>query len=211
MKIAESMKGTTREIVASYNERVKALGDVIHGAQSALKGFGRDRRKMGADQAKALADFTGELTQSIAGMLGGIRSDMKTMSRERVASAKDLKARLAKEARDIKNYTDKKLKEYADGHGEMAAVLKRELSRSAKDTAATVRTILGDARTLVGGYRSDIKKAGAAWSSMATALAHARKKGVVSAIEAGGDAASVEEAVEKKHRKKEKEAEGGEG
>jgi len=33
----------------------------------------------------------------------------------------------------------------------------------------------------------------------------------VTSIETGGDASSVEEAVEKKHKKKEKEQEGGEG
>jgi len=216
MKIAGSMKDTTREIMASYNqriraagERVKSVGDIVHGTQSTLKGIGRDRRKMGADQAKALAEFSGELAQSIGGLLGGIRADIKTMSRERVAMTKDLTARLAKEAHDIKSHTEKKLKEFSAAHGEMSDALKKELAKSVKDTTASVRTILGDAGALIGGYRSDNKKAAGAWSSMAATLAHARKKGNVTPIEVGGDASSVEEAVEKKARKK-KENEGAE-
>jgi len=209
MKIAENMKDTTREIMASYNQRVKAVGDIVGGTHSTLKGFTRDRRKMGADQSKALVEFTGDLAKSITGMLGGIQDDLKTMSHERVAMAKELKSRLAKEAHDIKTHTDKKLKEFSNAHGEMSDALKKDLVKSVKDTAASVRTILGDASALIGDYRSDNKKAAGAWSSMASSLAHARKKGNATSIDMGGDTSSVEEAVEKKHKKKEKEAEGG--
>ena len=202
MKIAENMKDTTREIMASYNQRVKAVGGIVDGTRSTISRFGRDRRKMGADQAKALAEFSGELAQSIGGLLGGIRDDIKTMSRERVAMTKDLTVRLAKEAHDIKSHTEKKLKEFSAAHGEMSDALKKELAKSVKDTTASVRTILGDASALIGGYRSDNKKASGAWSSMASTLAHARKKGNVTPIEMGGDALSVEDAIEKKARKK---------
>jgi len=210
MKIAENMKDTTREIMASYNQRVKAVGDIVDDTHSASKGFTRDRRKMGADQSKALAEFTGDLAKSIAGMLGGIQDDLKTMSHERVEMTKDLKSRLAREARDIKSHTDKKLKEFSNAHVEMSDALKKELAKSVKDTAASVKTILGDASALIGEYRSDIKKAAGAWSSMASSLAHARKKGNMTSIEMGGDTLSVEEAVEKKHKKKEKEEGGAE-
>ena len=209
MKIAENMKDTTREIMASYNQRTKAVGGIVDGTRSTLNRFGRDRRKMGADQSKALTEFTGELAQSIGGLLGGIRDDMKAMSRERVAMAKDLNARLAKEAHDIKSHTEKKLKEFSNAHGEMSDALKKELAKSVRDTTASVRTILGDAGALIGGYRSDNKKAAGAWSSMAASLAHARKKGNVTSIEMGGDTLSVEEAVDKKAKKK-KENEGAE-
>jgi hypothetical protein len=209
MKIAESMKDTTRDIMASYNQRVKAVGGIVDDTRSTLNRFGRDRRKMGADQSKALAEFTGDLAQSIGGLLGGIRDDMKAMSRERVAMAKDLNARLAKEAHDIKSHTEKKLKEFSNAHGEMSDALKKELVKSVRDTTASVKTILGNASALIGEYRADIKKAGTAWSSMAASLAHARKKGRVTSIEMGGDTSSVEEAVEKKSKKK-KENEGAE-
>ena len=202
MKIAENMKDTTREIMASYNQRTKAVDGIVDGTRSTLNRFGRDRRKMGADQSKALTEFTGELAQSIGGLLGGIRDDMKAMSRERVAMTKDLTARLAKEAHDIKSHTEKKLKEFSNAHGEMSDALKKELAKSVRDTTASVRTILGDAGALIGGYRSDNKKAAGAWSSMAASLAHARKKGHATSIEMGGDTSSVEEAVEKKARKK---------
>lgn len=211
MKIAESMKDTTRNIMASYNQRVKAVGGIVDDTRSTLNRFGRDRRKMNADQSKALAEFTGELAQSIAGMLGGVRDDLKAMSHERAEMTKELKSRLASEAREIKNHTDKKLKEFSSAHDEMSETLKKELAKSARDTTASVKTILGDASALIGEYRADIKKATGAWNSMAASLAHARKKGGVTSIEIGGNTSSVEDAVEKKHKKKEKETEGGEG
>lgn len=39
MGIAESMKGITENIVASYDVRVKALGDLVTGTKKNLKGF----------------------------------------------------------------------------------------------------------------------------------------------------------------------------
>jgi len=202
MKIAESMKDTTRDIMASYNQRVKAVGGIVDDTRSTLNRFGRDRRKMSADQSKALAEFTGELSSTIASLL-------KKISQDHAAMSKEQKAELVKFVKGVQNSVGEMIKDFTAERGEMSDALKKELAKSVKDTAASVKTILGNASALIGEYRADIKKAGTAWSSMAASLAHARKKGIVPSIEMGGDASSVEEAVEKKSRKK-KETEGAE-
>ena len=201
MKIAESMKDTTRDIMASYNQRVKAVGGIVDDARSTLNRFGRDRRKMSADQSKALAEFTGELSSTIAALL-------KKISQDHAAMSKEQKDELVKFVKGVQNSVGKMIQDFTAERGEMSDALKKELAKSVKDTAASVKTILGNASALIGEYRADIKKAGTAWSSMAASLAHARKKGHATSIEMGGDTSSVEEAVEKKHKKKEKEAEG---
>lgn len=204
MKIAENMKDTTREIMASYNQRVKAVGGIVDDTRSTLNRFGRDRRKMSTDQSKALAEFTGDLSGTIAALL-------KKISHDHAAMGKEQKDELVKFVKEVQTSVGNMLKDFTAERVEMSDALKKELAKSVKDTTASVRTILGDASALIGEYRADIKKAAGAWSSMAASLAHARKKGNVTSIEMGGDTSSVEEAVEKKHKKKEKEAEGGEG
>jgi len=204
MKIAGSMKDTTRDIMTSYNQRVKAVGGIVNDTHSTLKGFARNRRKMGAEQVKALAAFTGELSSTIEALL-------KKISQDHAAMSKEQKAELAKFVKGVQTSVDGMINDFTAERGEMSEAMKKELAKSVKDTAAAVKTILGDASALIGEYRTDIKKAGMAWSSMAATLAHARKKGNVPSLEMGGDTLSVEEAVEKKHKKKVNKKEGGEG
>jgi len=196
MKIAESMKDTTREIMASYNQRVKAVGGIVDDTHSTLKGFTRNRRKMGAEQAKALAEFTSELSSTIEAML-------KKISHDHAAMSKEQKAELVKFVKGVQNSVGEMIKDFTAERAEMSEALKKDLAKYVKDMVAGVAS-------MIGGYRTDMNKAHAAWSSMAVSLAHARKKGVVPSIEMGGNASSVEESVEKKHKKKDK-GEAGEG
>jgi len=204
MKIAESMKDTTRDIMASYNQRVKAVGNIVGDTHSTLKGFTRDRRKMGAEQAKALAEFTSELSSTIEALL-------KKISHDHAAMGKEQKAELVKFVKGVQTSVGKMIQDFTAERGEMSEAVKKDLAKAMKDMVGSVKVILGNADALIGEYRSDIKKAAGAWSSMAASLARAKKKGNVTSIEMGGDTSSVEEAIEKKHKKKEKEAEGGVG
>lgn len=202
MKMAEDMKSMTKNIMAAYDHRVKAVGDIVDGTRATLKELAHDRRKLSEEQSKALADFTGELSGTITGMLKGIQADLKKLSHERTANAKELKARLAKEAKEIESYTKKKLNEYMTARGDMSAALKKDLTQYLKDIGVSVQGILGNAASLIGDYRADMKKAAGAWSSMAATLANARKKGLIPAVEAGENVTSVEDAVDKKSKKK---------
>src|SRR3989338_7362108 len=76
MGIAESMKGLTEDILASYDVRVKALGDIVADthkivadARKTIKGFASDRKKMSAEQAEALANYAKDLVKNVEGML----------------------------------------------------------------------------------------------------------------------------------------------
>ena len=215
MKIAESMKDTTRDIMASYNQRVKAVGGIVDGTRSTLNRFGRDRRKMSADQSKALTEFTGELSSTVGALMGKISHDHATMSKEqkaelakgeteRLKTFKGMMSDIQKGIKDIEADVASKLKEFTDAHADMSVELKKDLAKYVKDMVASVASMIGE-------YRADMKHTHAAWSSMAKTMAKARNKGILPTIETGGDVSSVEEAVEKKaKKKKEKEEEGAE-
>ena len=72
MGIADSMKGITENITASYDVRVKALKDLVVDTRKTIKGFASDRKQMSADrkqmskeQAKNLAGFVSGLTKNV--------------------------------------------------------------------------------------------------------------------------------------------------
>ena len=50
MGIADSMKGITENITASYDVRVKALKDLVVDTRKTIKGFASDRKQMSADR-----------------------------------------------------------------------------------------------------------------------------------------------------------------
>ena len=83
MEIAESMKGTAENIIASYNVRVRALGDLVADTHKTLKGVASDRKKMAREQAESLAHFARGLSKSVEDMLKGFREDHQQMSDER--------------------------------------------------------------------------------------------------------------------------------
>ena len=82
MGIADSMKGITENIVASYDVRVKALKDLVVDTRKTIKGFAADRKKMSEGQAKNLADFVNALTKNVGVMLKGFQASHKEMSEE---------------------------------------------------------------------------------------------------------------------------------
>ena len=61
--IAGSMRGITEDIMGSYDIRIKALGDLVTDTKRTLNGFASDRKKMGREQAKNLADFVEDLSK----------------------------------------------------------------------------------------------------------------------------------------------------
>jgi len=65
MGIADSMKGITENITASYDVRVKALKDLVVDTRKTIKGFAADRKQMSKEQAKNLAGFVSGLTKNV--------------------------------------------------------------------------------------------------------------------------------------------------
>lgn len=158
MGMAESMRGMTEDIIASYDIRV---------------GFAQEQKRMREEQDKDLANLISRLSKNVGSMLKGFQNDHATMSEE-------LKNRLAKEKKEmLRGYKDARV----------------ERSNYVKDIVSNVKDLLGE-------YRSDIRKASAAWKGMTTTLARARKKGVMARSEAGEKMTTVEEAIKKGKERK---------
>lgn len=205
MGIAEGMKDIAEDIIASYDVRVKALGDLVADtrrtlgdARKSLKGFAADRKQMSEEQAKDLAEFMGGLSKTIGNMLKGFRSELKEVASARAEAKEELRAKLTRDAKELKGYVRKKLKEFSDAHAEMSEEQRKDLASYVKGITNSVKDILNGAQDLLGGYRSDNKKAGAIWKNMAATLAKARSEGVMPRIEAGERVSAVSEVVKKR-------------
>jgi gas vesicle protein len=224
------MKGTAENIIASYNVRVKALGDLVADTHKTLKGVASDRKKMAREQAESLAQFTRGLSKSVENMLKGFREDHQQMSEEqeknltdfiedltsgvssmlggfqkdRGKMSKELKSKLAKEVREIETYIENRLKEFDEAHTEMSEHQKKDLAKFVSGMTSEVKKLLAGFQNEMAGYRKDINSASHIWGGMASTLARAKKRGgpVGMKVEAEESAMTVEEAVEKKGKSK---------
>jgi uncharacterized protein YicC (UPF0701 family) len=202
MAIAEDMKKIAENIISSYDVRVKALGDLVSDTHNTLKGFAADRKKMGQQQAKDLADFVNGLSKNVQSlqkvaqnMVKEFQKSNKQMSKEQAKNLSDFVKNLAKDM-------DSMLSSFEKDRSQMSRELKNRLVKEIKDVQIQVEKILNDADKLIGAYSSDMAKAKKAWKNMSANLAKARKGGVMPRIEAGEDVTTVEQAISKGKAKK---------
>lgn len=195
MGIATEMKRLSEDIIASYDMRVKAVGELVKDTHETLSGFAGDRKRMAAQQAKDLADFVNGLSKNVQSFLGEFQKGHKQMSKEQARSLSDFVKNLAN---DIGSMLSRFEKERA----QMSKEVKNKLAKEIKDIQTQVERILDEADKLMGEYSSDMAQAKKAWENMSAALAKARKGGVMPRIEAGEDVSTVRQAVKKGRGKK---------
>ena len=188
MPIAQEMKSLADKIVGDYDTRISVLGNIVSDTHDSLKGFNRDRTKMGAQQRKDLGSFVGDLVSTTGGLLKGFSQEHKKMA---VAQAKDL----AKFAEDLVSNVKRMLKELQKEHKEMAEALEEALktgeTNRLKDFKAMLSGIqkkIKEINTEVNRYLAEVKDdmgtAAEAWQKMAGRMAHARH-GIAVRIEKG--------------------------
>jgi len=211
MGIAESMKGLTEDILASYDTRVKALGDlvadthkIVADARKTIKGFASDRKKMSVEQAEALGNYAKDLAKNVSGLLKEFGKNRKHMSEAQVKSLTDFVKGITDFVKDLTKKTGSMLNGFSKDRKEMSEELKDKLTKDVKGIQVAVKNIVNDAQALVTEYRSDMIKARSTWQGMADTLAKAKGKGVMAKIETGEKAAIVpaEEAKKKGRGKK---------
>jgi gas vesicle protein len=215
MEMANSMSGTVDGIIASYNSRVKALGQLTADTHKTLERYASERRKMARELMGDLAEFTTGLSKTVEEMLKGFKETHKEMGDEQAKSladfvknltgdvssmlndfqkdrgrmSKELKNRLAKEVKEIETYIENKLKEFREDHAEMTEQQKRDLSKFVGGITNEVKRLLTACRKEMDRCRNDIHKASGSWQGMTVTLAKARKN--------GGRISVGQEAVEK--------------
>jgi len=194
MGIATDMKNLGEEIIASYDMRVKAVGELVTDTHKTLKGFAADRKKMGEQQAKDLADFVNRLSKNVQGFLKEFQKNHQQMSKEQAKNLSDFVKNLVKDIGSM-------LSSFEKDRSQMSRELKDKLAKEIKDIQTQVEKILNDADKLIGEYSSDMAEAKKAWKNMSAALAKARKGGVMPRIEAKEKVTTVAQAIGKGKKK----------
>ena len=165
MKIADGMRNTTEDIIASHKVRTKALGDLVTEVSASIKNDATNRKAMSAEQAAELARFTGGLAKSISAKL-------EQMGKDRALSAKKLKSRLQKESEDLEKMVNKTLADYHKDHADMSGALRHNLQSFVKDLRTETRGMMRE-------YRQEMREAGSIWSNMTRTLSAVGIKGEV--------------------------------
>lgn len=107
MNIADGMKNITENIIASYNVRIKAVGDLFDEVNETLTKFTADRKKMSAKQAAELQRFASDVASEVGKKLKDYRNDHAEVS-------KILKRDLAAYVKNIVDTVGGMLKGYRD-------------------------------------------------------------------------------------------------
>jgi len=203
MAIAEDMKKLTENIIASHDVRVKALGNLVADTHETLRGFSMDRKKMGVQQAKDLADFMNGLSKNVQSLLKSARNMIQQFHKDNMQMSKEQAKNLADFVNGLVTDVGSMLNSFQKDHKQMSKELRSKLTREIKDIQAEVERILGDADKLMGEYSSDMAGAKKAWKSMSAVLDRSRSAGFpMHGINAGKKVSTVKRATRKAQGKK---------
>lgn len=125
------------------------------------------------------------------------RKTLKRFAQERKKTSEEQTKDLVNFVGNLSKGVGNMLKGFQNDRITMSERLKNRLAKERKEIKPYVKEMVSSVRNLLGEYRSDIRKASAAWKGMATTLARARKKGVMARSEAGEKVTTVEEAAKK--------------
>ncbi|MFH1415700.1 MAG: hypothetical protein ABIH89_06415 [Elusimicrobiota bacterium] len=151
MVVANEMKKVTEDIVGSFNERVKAIGDLTVDTQETLKKFKLDRKKMSKEQADDLAAFVDGLSKNVQNFLKEFQTEHKQMS---IELTKDL-------GNFVGNMTDEvgnMIKSFQKEHKEMADFLKKGLAKGEVDRLKDFKDMMGSINESIKNIECDVSQ-----------------------------------------------------
>ena len=225
MGIATDMKNLGEEIVASYDMRVKAVGEIVADTHKMLKGFHTEHKEMSAalraelakGEQNRLKDFKtmmsdiektlADLTKNVSNMIKGFQKDHKAMADEleggleqgetqRLKDFQKMMSDIQRAIKEIETFVANKLKEFNKEHADMSVELK-------KDLAKYVEGIVKETRMFLKECGSDMSQARKAWQGVSATMAKARKVGFpMPGIDAGERVRTVKQATRKAQGKK---------
>jgi len=212
MNIADGMKAVTDNIIEARQCRVKALGNLVKDvsqsladARSMIKSDAVARKAMSEEQSAKLARFAGGLATDVASKLKGFQQELEQMSKNRVLNARELRGQLRKQAGDLRRSVNKTLTDNHNDHAEMSADMRSNLRGYVRGIEKGVEDLTTTTRTMMTGYRTDIRKAGNLWRNMAhTSAKVGDKKAARPIIQAEEKVRTVKAAVRKIQKGKKK-------
>lgn len=201
MDVAEGMKRITENIIASNDMRLKAASNLAADIRNMLKEFSSDRKKMSDEQKEALSIFMKSLSGEIKDLLNEMQKNRKNMGE---TQAKSLAAFVKNLDKEVNTMINSFLKE----RGEKFDELRRKHTQEINNIRNNVKQIINEAKNLISKYKDDIGEAHNIWQEMSVNLDKSRKEGLITGIGAGETNLNVEEHIEKKKRKKQKDIQG---
>ena len=151
MGIAEDIKNLGEDIIASYDSRVKEIGTLVNDVHKKLKGFENDRKKMSAEQKKALSGFVRDLNKNVDTMIKEFNDAHNNISVE-------LKKDLTNYVLDIKVNVENKLKEFSDAHAEMGEELRKELAKGETDRLTSFKSMMEEIQKRIEENQKSVKE-----------------------------------------------------
>jgi len=162
MTIATDMRKLGEEIIASYDMRVKAVGELVKDTHTMLDGFHSDHEQMSAalkqDLARGEDDrlkdfgammrdiqrFVGDLTKAVSKMIksfhaehkemaDALRADLAKGEEHRLKDFKTMMSDIEKFVADVTKTVNEMLKRFQQEHKAMADELKASLERGETD------------------------------------------------------------------------------
>jgi ElaB/YqjD/DUF883 family membrane-anchored ribosome-binding protein len=201
--MAEDMKRFTEEMIAANEARLGAVGALLTQTRDALKGFGADRTRMAADQAKDLAGFVGALSQSVQEIRRGAQDKLGEFGKANRQMSKDQSKRLADYVQGLVRDVTSLLSRFGKERAHMSQDLRERLDGEIAGIKGAVEQILKDAADSMNEQHSGMIGARQAWQEMCVAISRARNTGfTVPAAEVGRAACTSKRAGRKGHGKK---------
>jgi len=198
MGIATDIKQLGEDIIASYDMRVKAIGELARDTHKMLKGFQSEHKEMAEN----------------------LRESLEQGETERLKAFKPLMAEIQKGIKEIETYVKNKLKEFSDTHAEMSGKLKNDLAKYVADMfKETKRLMQGiearqkarneEVANLLETFKADREKMAANWQALTATMA--KRRGGKAAVSVGAEVKTVEEVVAKKGKGKKRGRKKGKG
>lgn len=134
MAIAEDMKKLGEDIVASYDMRVKAIGELVKDTHTTLKGFHTEHKEMSAALRAELAKGEQSRLKDFESMMGDIQNFVKGL------------------AKNVGNM----LKTFQKEHKEMADELKAGLEQGETDRLKDFKTMMSEIEKFIGDVSKNV-------------------------------------------------------
>ena len=219
MGIADDIKTLGEDIVASYDLRVKSIGELVKDTHNMLKEFQSEHNKMATDLRKSLEQGEGDRLKDFNSMMG----DVKKFVSDMVEGTANLMNQIRGEQKDRNKAVADLLEKFAKDHEAMANELRGTLAEGeavrledfktmisgiqkyvddvVKETKRLISEIQArqDERNkevldLLQEFKTEREKMAANWQTLTAAMA--KRRGIKPRVEAEVKVRPVEEAIE---------------
>ena len=154
MGIAVDIRNLGEDIVASYDMRVKTIGQLVKDTHNMLKGFQVEHKEMAGNLKADLAKGEEDRLKGFKSMMG----DVKKFVEDMVEGTAKLMKGIQKEQKDRDKGVAELLKKFANDHEAMADELKKSLARGETDRLEDFKKMMASIQKYVANVVKETKR-----------------------------------------------------